>query len=91
VSEHVERLQAGLAVLAKHDLAMVVQALEQWSSRMVQAVSKTAESVGVVTRKRVAVRSCCCPRAQTVRVLPSALTQVWRARSVRHRFFQSER
>ena len=62
LSEHLERLQSGLAVLAKHDRVAVVQALERWAAGMVQAVTKNGSTVGVVTRKRVAV---CCLLSKT--------------------------
>ena len=55
-SEHLDRLQAGLAVLAKHDRATVVYAMDKWSQDMIRSVSRAGDPVGVVTRKRIAVR-----------------------------------
>jgi hypothetical protein len=55
-TDHFNRLQDGLIVLAKHDRASVIRNLEQWSSSMIHSVSKMGDAASIVTRKRVAVR-----------------------------------
>jgi hypothetical protein len=56
-TDHFDRLQDGLIVLAKHDKVSVIRNLHQWSASMIHSVSKMGDAASVVTRKRVAVRS----------------------------------